>query len=157
MSNRCRNILLENSICKSLLQGVVARKMRQMLLLRIQRTLGSTLHLSMILSWELDTCHSVAKLVIALHRHRKVVALIPAGMPIVTFFFATGLDLVLLLRLVSSSSDGYSNNYFSSVHTIARKSITTVSRITRACIRSIGVVTCCIGVACWVWETFVHV
>jgi hypothetical protein len=64
----------------------------------------------MNLSLEFDNCHSVAKLVIALHRHRKVAALTPAGVPIVTFF----------LQLVYSSSDGYSNNYFSSVHTIAR-------------------------------------
>ena len=31
MSNKCRNILLENSICKSLLQAVIASEMRQML------------------------------------------------------------------------------------------------------------------------------
>ena len=51
--------------------------------LPIRRTLGSTLYLSMNLRLELDNCHSVAKLVIALHRHRKVAALIPVGVPIV--------------------------------------------------------------------------
>ena len=75
-----------NSICQSFLQGVIASEMPKMLLFTTQRTLGPTLYLYMNLWLEFDNCHSVVLMVIALHRHRKVAALIPAGKPIVTFF-----------------------------------------------------------------------
>jgi hypothetical protein len=58
-----------------------------------QRTLGPTLYLYMNLWLEFDNCHSVAQMVIALYRHRRVTGLIPVRVPIhVAAFSATGLD-----------------------------------------------------------------
>jgi hypothetical protein len=58
-----------------------------------QRTLGPTLYLYMNLWLELDNCHSVAQMVIALDRHRRVTGLILARVPIhVAAFSATGSD-----------------------------------------------------------------
>ena len=58
-----------------------------------QRTLGPTLNLYMNLWFEFDNCHSVAQMVIALNRHRRVTGLTPARVPIhVAAFSANGLD-----------------------------------------------------------------
>ena len=57
------------------------------------RTLGSTLYLYMNCWLEFENCHSVAQMVIALHRQRRVTVLIPARVPIV-YFIASGFDLV---------------------------------------------------------------
>jgi hypothetical protein len=82
-----------NSICKSLLQGVIASEMPKMLLFTTQRTLGPKLYLYMNLWLEFDNCQSVAPMVIALYRQRRVTGLTPARVPIhVAAFSATGLD-----------------------------------------------------------------
>ena len=66
-----------------------------MLLLIHTAFIGIHSSLFMNLRIELDNMYSlyVAKIIIALHRHRRVTALIPAGVPAVTLV-ATGLDLV---------------------------------------------------------------
>jgi hypothetical protein len=40
LSMKCRKILLENSICKSILQGIIASEMRNMLLLTSTAYIG---------------------------------------------------------------------------------------------------------------------
>ena len=88
MPIKCRNILPENYIDKSLQQGVVDKKRvtcPKCCYLPTQYTLGSTLYLYMNLWLELDNCHSATLLVIPLHRYPWVAGLIPAGVLIVAY------------------------------------------------------------------------
>ena len=137
-SIKCTKILTENYIKKSLLQ-VVVEKQRvtcpKYCYLPTQHTLGSTLYLYMTLRLEHDNC----QLCLLYQRYRWVTGLIPDFQSVclqLHFLLSTLLKVIKYLL------------YFSAVHTIARNSITTVSRFTRACIRSFCVVTCCISVAC---------
>jgi hypothetical protein len=95
MYNNCRKILLENSICKSLLQAVIASEMPTMLLFTHTAYIAAHfVPIYMNLELEFDNRRSVDQRVIALHGHRRVAGLIPSRVPIhVTAFCASGLDL----------------------------------------------------------------
>jgi hypothetical protein len=71
MTNKCRKIPHENSICKTLLQPLIESEMPEMLLFTHTTFIG--IHLvsvyARIFLLELENFHFVAQLVIALERH----------------------------------------------------------------------------------------
>ena len=100
MENFCLKI---NSICKSFLQRVIASEMPKMFLFTHTAYIGT--HFVFIHEFvvEFDNSHSVAQMVIALYRHRRVTGLIPIRVTIhVAAFSATGLDFGPTIISVSS-------------------------------------------------------
>ena len=67
--------------------------MPKMLLFTQTAYIGTHFEFIHDLWFEFDNCHSVAQMVIALNRHRRVTGLTPARVPIhVAAFYANGLD-----------------------------------------------------------------